>query len=156
MGKETTISIPSIPHPLSLFKTCSKILEGKRFGAFKDKKKLASAESRAVNSKELRSLVPEPGYIRQGLKSNLEPSYVKWIVHQEEASKGVAENEGMKWIPDYQEDFFLIETRSTHRIMLLVNLWFPPFCKNMKENIQIFLLELDYIEKRRLSVPKNT
>ena len=25
--------------------------------------------------------------------------------------------------------------------MLCMNLWFPPFCKNMKEKIQIFLLE---------------
>ena len=54
---------------------------------------------------ELRSLVPELDCIKQGLKNNLEPSYVKLIVHQEEASKGVVENEGMKWIPDYRDNF---------------------------------------------------
>lgn len=54
---------------------------------------------------ELRSLVPELDCIKQGLKNNLEPSYVKLIVHQEEASKGVVENEGMKWIPDYHDNF---------------------------------------------------
>lgn len=54
---------------------------------------------------ELRRLVLDLDYIKQGLKSNLEPSYVKLIVHQEEASKWVAENEGMKWIPDYHDNF---------------------------------------------------
>lgn len=54
---------------------------------------------------ELRRLVLDLDCIKQGLKSNLEPSYVKLIVHQEEASKWVAENEGMKWIPDYHDNF---------------------------------------------------
>ena len=54
---------------------------------------------------ELRGLVLEPDCIKQGLKSNLEPSYVKLIVHQEEVSKGVAENEEMKWILDYHDNF---------------------------------------------------
>ena len=54
---------------------------------------------------ELRSLVPEPDCIKQGLKSNMELSYIKLTVHKEKASKGVGENEGMKWIPDYHDNF---------------------------------------------------
>ena len=72
---------------------------------------------------ELRSLVPEPDCIKQGLKSNLEPSYVKLIVHQEEVSKGVAENEEMKWILDYHDNFSWLKWDQLIDLQNSVSLW---------------------------------
>lgn len=72
---------------------------------------------------ELRSLVPEPDCTKQGLKSNLELSYIKLFVHQEEASKWVGENEGMKWIPDYHDNF--LDGNET-------NLHTYEFCKSLR------------------------